>query len=101
MDLGAFLQQYPPQPPRRSSGDADENRKLTSADGVRSLGKPPAEADERRVHEHSGARGCHLWVMDAGGIPYVLERAAVAATLKSGVVKHTNLTGGEMAACGG
>jgi hypothetical protein len=35
------------------------------------------------------------------GIPYLLERARITPPLASGVAKHSNLTGGGMAACGG
>ncbi len=34
-------------------------------------------------------------------LPFILERAAVTPPLESGLVKHTNLTGGKTACCGG
>jgi hypothetical protein len=51
--------------------------------------------------EKKGDPGCHLWVIDASGVPYILERAPVAPALAGGRVKHTNITGGGPAACGG
>ena len=62
---------------------------------------PPAEARERHVPRKKGDPGCHLWVIRESGVPFILERADVVSRLKSGVVKHTNLTGGRDASCGG
>lgn len=101
LDLSAFLRRYPLQKPRLEPANEDEVRRLNQADGVRHLEKPPAEADHRGVPEKKGDPGCHLWVVSEEGVPYLLERAAVASELKSGVVKHTNLTGGGLAASGG
>lgn len=43
-----------------------------------------------------------MWVIWPAGIPYVLESVpAVRTPLASGFAKHSNLTGGEPACCGG
>ncbi|HUT54073.1 MAG TPA: hypothetical protein VM658_11845 [bacterium] len=76
-------------------------RKLTSSDGVKLLTAPPASVSERRIPMKSGDPGCHLWVIDQSGIPYILEHALVTRPLQSGRVTHTNLTGGAPASCGG
>lgn len=44
---------------------------------------------------------CYLWAIGASAVPFALESIEFGATLETGVVKHTNLTGGEMAHCGG
>ena len=56
---------------------------------------------DRCVPQQHGDPGCHLWVFDANAIPFILELAPVASTLQSGRIKHTNLTGGSDASCGG
>ncbi len=47
--------------------------------------------------------GRHLWVIRPADLPVILETAPHARPppLQSGVAKHTNLTGGEPACCGG
>lgn len=77
MTLGEYLKLYPPHPPLRSSMNEDENRKLGPAEGVRFLQPPPPLATERRVPGRSSDPGCHLWVIDQTGIPYLLELAPV------------------------
>ena len=42
-----------------------------------------------------------LWVVDAQDVPYVMERNAFGAGLETGKLKHSNLTGGADAHCGG
>ena len=101
MKLEQYLSDYPPAAPQRSAQNTDEIRKLLEADGVRQLGRPPVVTSEKREPDKSGDPGCHLWVFESYRIPYILERAIVATSLASGVVKHTNLTGGGPAACGG
>jgi hypothetical protein len=67
------------------------------------LAKAPsvAPASDRSVPKKKGDPGCHLWVFTASDRPYILEVAKVAPELESGRVKHSNLTGGGSAACGG
>ncbi len=101
MTLDEFLARYPPRPPARQPANDDELRKLTSADGIRWLMHPPVEAEEQAVPTRSGDPGCHLWVIDTTGVPYVLELAQVTPPLQSGRAKHSNLTGGGAAASGG
>src|SRR5512142_1442510 len=102
MTVGQFVAAYPPHPPSKAPAHADELRKLTAADGVSLL--PAAPIQQVAVTPKpakKGDPGCHLWVIDATGVPYILERAPVAPPLAGGRVKHTNLTGGGPAACGG
>ena len=103
MKLDEFRGRFPPHAPRRAPANEDELRRLEESDGVRLVGAPPLDVPEeyRRVPEHSGDNACHLWVFHGEEIPHILEHAPVAEALESGVVKHTNLTGGKKASCGG
>jgi len=101
MKLTNFIELYPPAPPRRLPSNSDELRMLTAQDGVLTLKRPPVTASEKAVPKRKGDPGCHLWVFRPQEIPYILERAPAANHLESSVVKHTNLTGGAKASCGG
>jgi hypothetical protein len=79
----------------------DELRQLSSTDGVMQLTSPPLSVSERHIPTKSGDPGCHLWVIDQSGIPFILEHVLLARPLASGRVTHTNLTGGAPASCGG
>src|SRR5439155_24552200 len=92
--LREFVIRHRPQPPRRAPANADELRRLGSADGVRGLESPPPEVAERGRPEtaEAAARSRHLWVfagLDAENatIPFLLERAVLTQPLASGVVK--------------
>jgi hypothetical protein len=95
-----FIARYAPTPPRRQRANDDEARLLEVDDGVLSLDSAPAQTDAPGVPDDRDTR--HLWVIWPIGIPYILERAPrVRAPLESGVAKHSNLTGGQAASCGG
>jgi len=103
VELDDFRGRYPPQPTRLRPTNEDEIRQLDMRDGVLWLQAPPVETneDDKKVPRKKGDPGCHLWVFDSKAIPYILERAPIADKLESGVVKHTNLTGGGDASCAG
>jgi hypothetical protein len=104
MDILQFEATYPPQPPRRAPSNESELRRLSKEDGVFVVLGPPPDTDVRikpKRRDH-GREGRHLWVLVASAIPCILESAPnVAPPLESGVAKHTNLTGGDPASCGG
>jgi hypothetical protein len=97
----SFVAQYPPRPPARAALNPDEERKLCAADGLLFLGAAPASNTGGAQPSKQGDPECQLWVFDRAGIPYIAEKARIAPPLQSGIVKHTNLTGGETASCGG
>lgn len=103
MDLDSFAARYPPAAPRIEAANADQLRHLQEADGVRHVTGPPVETAVRRTPRGEDCRdGRHLWVFLPDCIPYLLEAAPeVTPPLDSGVAKHTNLTGGAPACCGG
>jgi hypothetical protein len=104
MNLEEFCAKYPPHLPRRAADDPSELRLLTEAEGVRQLESPPAETTVLASPRQSPdvRYGRHLWVFREAVVPYILEAAPMASpALASGVAKHTNLTGGLPASCGG
>jgi hypothetical protein len=102
MTLEEFVAKYPPNPPRRMHANDDELRQLGPADGVLVLELSPATGLQGHPDEDETR---HLWVFRAPNpldVPYVLEGAPnVSPGLASGAAKHTNLTGGRPASCGG
>jgi hypothetical protein len=71
---------------------------------VREVTRAPVEADVRRAPRGEDAKdGLHLWVfLPDARVPYIAESAPkVAPPLQSGAAKHSNLTGGAPACCGG
>ncbi len=94
MTLGDFTLKYSARKPRIPAQNDDELRLLTSSDGVREMAAPPMEIGDRRAPRKKGDPGCHLRVVVSASCPFIHERAVVAPPLRSGRVKHTNLTGG-------
>lgn len=58
-----------------------------------------AISDYPRTRQDRG--NVYLWAIAKDDVPYALEKCAYGATLQTGVIKHTNLTGGADAHCGG
>jgi len=98
VNLAAFVEKYPPAPPAKPPENADQMRKLVSEDGVIDVVAAPLSKTTGRP---GTTEGKHLWVIVPEHLLAVLETAPVRPPLQSGVVKHTNLTGGEPACCGG
>ncbi|NEV77829.1 hypothetical protein DYI24_12340 [Rhodopseudomonas sp. BR0C11] len=82
----------------------DQTRPMTASDGLRlwqdgpvngkskATGSPPMiEPDQDTM----------LWVVGRTDVVYAPERSEFSAGLKSLVIKHSNLTGGKPAFCGG
>lgn len=104
MNLEEFCTTYPAHLPKREADNQSELRLLTEAEGVRQLVSPPADTTTPTSPRlNPDVRyGRHLWVFQETMIPYILESAPRASpALTSGVAKHTNLTGGLPASCGG
>lgn len=59
-----------------------------------------APSDEIEVTAEQDAEK-YLWVLEAEVPVYAPENCAFGKTLQSGVIKHSNLTGGRPAHCGG
>lgn len=100
MTLEEFANRYPPSGPHMTSGLLDQTRLLTAEDGVVNLGGTlPSSLPPGTPGEDAG---CHLWVFFEKNLPAILETAPKAKPpLVHGKAKHTNLTGGNPACCGG
>jgi hypothetical protein len=98
---------YPTRAMRIPAKNADELIQMQTADGRKDL--PEAPLDKRTLIGSAGlpnSRGNapqarHLWVIESAAVPYALEACAWGAGLESGVIKHSNLTGGGVAHSGG
>lgn len=101
MSCAEFSTKHPPQGPNKPPETEDQLRKLTPDDGVLLLTSPPFPDP---VPGRPGfAEGRHLWVILPEEVPVLLETAPCVRPppLQSGCAKHTNLTGGGPACCGG
>lgn len=101
LTLAQFVEKHPPGPPRKPPETEDQLRELNAEDGVVFLNGAPFP---RPLSGTPGyPQGKHLWVIVPGALPVILETAPNVRPppLSSGVAKHTNLTGGRPASCGG
>jgi hypothetical protein len=103
--LDEFMARYPPRPSKRPLLP-DEDRLLGPSDGVFDVHEAPlADAVKAQPTGGYADEARHLWVFRSGetapAAPAILELAPVVPPLASGKVKHSNLTGGGPASCGG
>ena len=98
--LDGFRRRYQLRPPRIAPQNPNQTVGLDASDGLRILqpapdtnviyGSPPKSLSDKTT--------TYLWVIDARGVPYILEfRIARIGAMP----KHTNLTGGNKAYLGG
>lgn len=105
MELTEFVGQYPPfgpNPPRPGAPDAaDAYRQVSADEGLDVL--PACRGDLPGVTRPGHRDGMHLWVIVPSEVRVLLETAPHVhpPPLSLGVAKHTNLTGGAPACCGG
>jgi hypothetical protein len=102
VQLAEFAAEYPPTDPLDRPGDPpDAFRLLTDIDGVGLL--PTCVATMRATARPGLPEGCHLWVILPDEVPVIIETAedVQPPPLTLGRAKHTNLTGGGPACCGG
>jgi hypothetical protein len=81
----------------------DELLLMPSEEGRLSFGEHAASnVQQSQVPRDLTDRGnVYLWAITSSEVPFALEHAKWGKKLGSGVVKHTNLTGGGKAHCGG
>lgn len=99
-----FREKYPAVNPRIMPNNEEECIQMTAANGMLELGEirsqlltissPPASVEEAKVHRN-------LWTVGLEEVPYALESCDYGRNLSTGCIKHTNLTGGRAAHCGG
>lgn len=82
----------------------DQVKAMTEADGLLQWidGIAPARpAPSAPLLNSADVERAHLWVVRADDVVHAAERCQFGQTLESGVIKHTNLTGGGPAYSGG
>ena len=101
MRASDYAERYAPVAPNPRPGPDDTRRLLTGADGVQTM--PGCVAGMPVPHRVGDAEARHLWVILPADVPVILESAPDVRPppLALGVAKHTNLTGGGPACCGG
>lgn len=100
----SFREQYAARPPAIASRNADEVVQMMGAHGLRLVDHPQAEpnlVEEAPANDQDAKHHRYLWVVGVAGVPYAPEDCEFGEGLTSGVIKHTNLTGGADAHCAG
>lgn len=94
----------PRLPPSGLIANDDQIKQMEGADGLAAWldgeghAGPPGEPP---LLEQRDTQRANLWVVRADDVVYAEERCDFGAGLASGVIKHTNLTGGAAAFSGG
>jgi hypothetical protein len=88
-------------PPERIDND-DQLRQLAESEGLEQMGDGPGAAVQGATPKlEKNDPNIRLWVVRAADVVHAQENITFGASLVSGVIKHTNLTGGEPAHSGG
>ena len=98
-----FRAKYPARecPPERIENN-DQLKLMAESDGLEYLTDGPGTAVKSQVPEiEKGDPNIRLWVVRQADVVHALESVGFGAKLASGIIKHTNLSGGEPAHSGG
>lgn len=94
-----------PRAPREGTiVNEDQVKAMTAADGLLQWADgegASASAPAAPLLDASHVERAHLWVVRREDVVHAAERCEFGKTLESGVIKHTNLTGGDAAYSGG
>jgi hypothetical protein len=101
--LDFFRANYPLRAPRSGTvRNSDEIRQITPEEGLNEFNLALGSMAQISQLPFSAPRGnTYLWVIGKNSIPAALETEKVGQSLQTGIIKHTNLTGGDDAHCGG
>lgn len=94
----------PRLPPPELIANRDQLREMYPSDGLQQWTDGPgavAEPPAPPLLDLSHIQGAHLWVVRKDDVVHAQEHCSFGANLESGVIKHTNLTGGTAAYSGG
>ena len=102
--FGPYRNRYPSRSPARTAANTDELRLLDIPQGVQFFSDAPYPVQPQDLNpsrtDPDDNHRC-LWVVRDSDVPFIREHASVSSSLQSQVCKHTNLTGGHDAHCGG
>jgi hypothetical protein len=101
VEIAEFTACHAPRKPHPRPGDnQDVHRLLSTIDGVATMPCAESMVPAPRPGDPDSR---HLWVIREDSLPVILETAPEVRPppLSLGIAKHTNLTGGKAAACGG
>lgn len=104
MTLSVFRGTYAAIPPKRAPKDPDECVQMTPTDGLGFFGgavTEPIVVDQIPATSEDAEDGRYLWVIGLVDCPHGFERGDFGRARLLGQIKHTNLTGGANAHCGG
>jgi len=103
MTFDEFREKYPARSPKQCLIKNDDELQLMPKEkGVHSFGEHASDMLQSHIPRDFNDRGnIHLWVIAQNDVPFALEQVEWGKGLESGVIKHTNLTGGSDAHCGG
>lgn len=100
----SYRANYPARGSESPIVDPDEKRLLNQSDGVELFSDAPCLIAKHHFNPSTDdlrAEKRFLWVIRPTDVPFVSEHAAITPPLKLGICKHSNLTGGKDAHCGG
>lgn len=103
MDFPTFRGLYPARAPAADKiKNADEKVLIPELNGLQFFAMPIDDIRESSPPRVYGSRGnTYLWVIGKENVPIALESLDFGRSLETGVIKHTNLTGGADAHSGG
>ncbi len=98
-----FRAQYPAREcPDDRIDNLDQLKQMEVDHGLSCLADGSDDAVKGEVPEiESSDNGIHLWVVMPSSVVHAPEMNEFGSTLESGIIKHTNLSGGEPAHSGG
>ncbi|MCI3947096.1 hypothetical protein K0038_04184 [Pseudomonas syringae] len=103
MDFSTFRDVYPAREPEADKiRNNDELMLIPESEGLQFFAGSLPDVRLSEPPRVMGARGnTYLWVVGIESVPVARESLDFGRTLETGVIKHTNLTGGAPAHCGG
>jgi len=91
-------------PPKKLIANDDQVTPMDASNGLRQWKDGPGLVDSPSpppLLERSQLQAAHLWVVREEDVVHAEEHCSFGSSLESGVIKHTNLTGGKAAYSGG
>ncbi|UYK65069.1 hypothetical protein NG831_12530 [Xanthomonas sacchari] len=97
--------QTPKEPPQELIANQGQVKQMLPSDGLLLWTDGPVttkqKAPEKPLLTQAQVKLAHLWVVRKEDVVHAQEHCAFGKELESGLIKHTNLTGGDPAFSGG